>query len=157
MPIKIKLSEIAESMDCQSEEIRAYINRETGKVEMFNDELVGAIEDDEDPDEAIEMYGGVKEDISLVKEIAKAEKWLSLPSKLDIHDYSIMQDFCRSQQDEGLRTRLENSIRGSEAFRRFRATIEQAGLLEKWYAFKNSAYLEIARRWCEENGVEFEE
>jgi hypothetical protein len=143
-------------MDCQSEEISAYLNRETGKIETLNDELVSAIEDEEDPDEAIEMFGGVKEDVLLVKEIAKGEKWLALPSKLDIHDYSIMQDFCRSQQNDNLRTRLENSIRGSGAFRRFRATIEQAGLLEKWYAFKNSAYLEIARSWCEENGVEFE-
>jgi hypothetical protein len=30
------------------------------------------------------------------------------------------------------------------------------GLIEKWYAFKNEVYMEIAKEWCGENGVERE-
>jgi hypothetical protein len=67
----------------------------------------------------------------MLKEIIQGEKWLALPSKFDIHDYSIMESFCSSQQNPSLRDRLLSAIHGSGAFRRFREATEQEGVLEK--------------------------
>ena len=154
--MKVKLSEVAESIDCGTEEMQMYLNRKTGKFEMVHGGLLSAIDDGDDPAPAVEMYGGDESDIAIGKEVAAGEKWLALPSKYDVNDYRIMENFCSSQQDANLQEKLENAIRGSGAFRRFRAAVEYAGILDKWYAFKNEAYLEIAKDWCEENGIEYE-
>jgi hypothetical protein len=153
----LKLSEFAESMDIQNDEMVCYANRETGVIETVLNELLRAIEDEEDPEEAVDLYGGGEEDIATAREILKSDKWIALPSKFDINDYTIMQDFCRLQQDSGLKAQLENTLRGNGAFRRFREAVERNGLLEKWYAFKSSVYLEIAKDWCEKNGVKWED
>jgi hypothetical protein len=47
-----------------------------------------------------------------------------------------MEDFCYLQHDQGLCDRLAHAIRGSGAFRRFRAAIEREGLLDTWYEYK---------------------
>ena len=152
----VNLADLAESLECQSDEMPAYINRLTGKIEMISTELLEAIENGDDPVEAVKMYGGGEEDIALATEIAQGGDWLPLPSKFDINDYSIMQDYGRSQESAELRSIFENAIRGSGAFGRFRAAVERAGQLEQWYAFKNQKYKEIAKEWCEENGIEVE-
>jgi hypothetical protein len=153
---KPKLSEIVDSMDCQTGEMSPFLNRETGKIEMLSAELISAIEDDEDPEEAIDTYGGAGEDIPVIQEIIKGDKWLALPSKFDINDYSIMENFCLSRKDPSHQDQLLSSIKGREAFGRFRGTVEALGLLDKWHAFKKESYMEIAKDWCEENGVECE-
>ncbi len=154
--MKPKLSEIAESMACQSENIQAYLNRETGKIEMLNEELLTELADTDNPEDTLDMYGGDEKDGELAHAIEHGQKWLALPSKLDINDYRIMENFCGTQQNSDLRNMLQKAIHGRSAFRKFRATVVQAGLLETWYAFKNDAYLEIARDWCEENRIEWE-
>lgn len=153
MQAKVKLSEIAETMDLQSDDMTAWLNRKTGEIVMFNNEILRAVEDGDDPQEAIDMYGGCEKDIDIAKEIAGGDTWLALPSKFYIHDYSIMEKFCRAQTDSDVRNSLLNAIRGKGAFGRFRAAVEQAGLLDQWYEFRKSAYMEIAREWCGEKGV----
>jgi hypothetical protein len=156
MPVKIKLSEIVESMDCQSDEITAYLNRENGKIEVVPDEPTDAIEDGEEQEDANEFLATGGEEACIVREIIQGKNWIPLPSKFDIHDYQIMEDFCLSQKDPTQRDRLLNAIQGRGAFARFKGIVQQLGLLEKWYEFKKTEYSEIAKQWCEQNGVEYE-
>ncbi|OGJ90194.1 MAG: hypothetical protein A2487_02660 [Candidatus Raymondbacteria bacterium RifOxyC12_full_50_8] len=137
---KPKLSEIAESMDCQSEEITAFLNRKTGEIEMVTGEELRAEEDGEN---AGEKYEG--------------EDWLPLPSKYDIHDYEIMESFCATINDPTARNSLIGAIKGRGAFQKFRRMCEHYGLMDKWYGHKNGRYLEIAREWCKANQVEYQE
>ena len=157
MPPKIKLSEIADSMDCQSDTLTAYLNRETGAIEIIPDELTGAAGDGEEPEEAADMFGVDDESQALAREIVESKKWIALPSKFETNDYRIIQDFCLSQKDPGHRDRLLTAIQGRGAFSRFRGAVQELGLLEKWYEFKKSEYSEIARQWCDQNKVEYEE
>ena len=157
MPVKIKLSEIVDSMDCQSDDLTAYLNRENGKIEMVPDESTVVSEEGEEQEEANGMFGIGVEDAFLVKEIIQGKKWISLPSKFDIHDHQIMEDFCLSQKDPVRRDRLLTAIQGRGAFARFKGIAGELGILEKWYEFKKAEYSEIAKQWCDRNGVEFEE
>lgn len=52
---------------------------------------------------------------------------------------------------------LEKAIQGRGAFRRFKDRIRTLGLEQAWYGYQEDEYKRHAIRWCEENGVEYEE
>ena len=151
---KTSLTEIAGAIELQTGEFSAYYNRETGAIENINTELLAKIEEDEDIEDSLDHYNADEQDLELAREIANNEKWLPLPSQYDINEYSIMERFCRSRSDPDLRDTLLSAIHGKGAFRRFKDTAERTGVLEQWYKYKDDEIREIARQWCEENGVE---
>jgi hypothetical protein len=46
------------------------------------------------------------------------------------------------------------ALRGAGAFRRFKDTMHALGVASAWYAYRDSAYAEVARAWCESNDIE---
>lgn len=84
------------------------------------------------------------------------EGWLTrffrLPSRFDIHEYSIMERFIWSLPEGRVQDTLENAIRGRGAFRRFKDAVYRFGIEEKWYDFQEAKYREIAIEWCESHG-----
>lgn len=85
------------------------------------------------------------------------DRFIRLPDKYEIHEYSIMSDFVNSRKKEKERNQLERAIQGRGAFRRFKDSVNQMGIADQWYEFQENAYRDIAIRWCEDNGYEYEE
>ena len=54
------------------------------------------------------------------------------------------------------RDQLFDAISGRGAFRMFRSTLDRLGLREDWYAYRHSAFEDIARDWLEEHNIRFE-
>lgn len=80
------------------------------------------------------------------------ERFFKLPSKFEIHEYSIMEEFIWSLPEGRVQNSLENAVRGKGAFRRFKDSVYRLGLEQRWYGFQEEKYREIAREWCEEHG-----
>jgi len=91
MALCIKLDDIIDGLECQSDESHSYLDKRTGKVILINDEELCAAEDDE----PIEDFPDWQQDqIKIAKEIlAETGDYIELPSQFDIHKYSIMKDF----------------------------------------------------------------
>lgn len=53
--------------------------------------------------------------------------------------------------------KLESAIQGRGAFRRFRDGIRRFHLEQEWYDYQAAEYKKLAARWCEDNGIEYEE
>ncbi len=85
------------------------------------------------------------------------EDLVMLPDRYEINSYSIMERFIAQVDNPTAQEWLSNSIRGKGAFRRFRSTCERFGLTNQWYDFEEKYYLELAKNWCAENEVAFEE
>ena len=66
-----------------------------------------------------------------------------------------MKNFCYAVQNEALRNKLLDLIRGSSAFRRFKNFIDHKGIVKDWYAFRESALKEIASEFLEEANIPF--
>ena len=47
-----------------------------------------------------------------------------------------------------------DAIHGSGAFRAFKGTLRRLRLEDAWFAFKNSAFEDMARSWLSEHGFE---
>jgi len=65
----------------------------------------------------------------------------------------MMQRFAAGLDDPDSRDVVLQALRGRGAFRVFKDTVHRLGLADGWYAHRDNAYREVARAWCEANGV----
>lgn len=152
MPVKVNISDIAEEMTIQFDEMKSFLNKETGELVCINDEEFNAVEEEEPLENFPEWQRG---NIKIAGEILETEKYIPLPDSYEINMYEIMERFCLSIEDDKLSGMMCSAIRGSGAFRRFKENILQFEIEEDWYRFRDAALKEIAIEWCKENGIEF--
>ena len=155
MSIRVKLCDIIEGMESQLDESSSYLNKNTGEVILIGYEEMSVAEDNE----PLEDYPDWQQNIiKAAKEIEnETGDYIQLPTKFDIHEYSIMERFCMSLDDPKMSEIFHNLIKGSGAFNRFKNAIHQYDMADDWYQYRNEAYKEIAVDWCKENNIEFDE
>ncbi len=155
MTIRVKLDEIIEGLEFQSDEKQSYLDKKTGEIVLISDYEMRATENDE----PIEDFPDWEQDlVRIAKEIIdETGNYIDLPSKFDIDDYSIMEKFCLSLNDSEMCETLYNLIKGSGAFRRFKDAIHEYDIVDDWYKYRYHALKEIANEWCKENNIEFNE
>lgn len=151
----IYLQDIVEAFDAYGEDSHSYLNIKTGEVSTLSSEEIDAIEDEDSIEDYPEWQHELIDKARDILEL-KSHEWVELPDKFDIHEYSIMENFSRSYQDEKISNELLNSIRGSGAFRYFRDTLDRLSISDEWYSYRKSAFEEIAKEWLDKNGIKFE-
>jgi Uncharacterised protein family (UPF0158) len=153
MPTPVFLRDVVDEMDALTDEATAYINRRTGELYTLSREEIDLVEDEDDPEDLPDWQ---REALSKAREILDSEDWLPLPDKFDIHEYAIMEGFCRAVDAPELREELLNSIRGRGAFRYFKDTIYRHGIQEAWYRHRQAAFEKVAIEWLEANGITYQ-
>lgn len=133
---KLSLDMVAEEFEIISAEINLFFNTETGAFDFSGDFMDS---EDDDPERFEE------------------DCWIRCPSQHDINEYNIMTDFVDTVTDPRANELLSVALEGKGAFRRFKDTLHRVGLMDAWYVFKREAYIYIAREWCEENGIPYED
>ena len=149
--MNVKLGDVVTTMDGLVEEIIAHLNKRTGELMMLSTEEFEAAEEDDLSD-----YPEWQHELILkAKEIMNSPDWIELPTKEDIDDYAIMEEFCYSIADAELSDRLLRTIRGSGAFSRFRGALEALDMQQEWYDFRAAELEKIAVEWLEVNQIEY--
>ena len=133
----IKLSEVIDALDFTNDEIEYYYNPDDSKIFMSN---IGEIETLNE-DELDELF----------------EKSIMLPTRYDINEYSMMEDFIETINDVKLYNQLCIAIKRPGAVRAFKDTCINFEIIEDWYKFREKKYKEIAINWCKENNIDYEE
>jgi hypothetical protein len=151
---QIKLSDLIEGMDFQSDERSAYLNLITGEVVSVTDEELRAAENDAPLEDFPEWQHDA---IRMAGEIVATDHYLPLPDRFEINEYRIMERFSLSIDDEDMQDDLCDAIRGRGAFRRFKDKIHWYGIAEEWYRYRDAALREIAVAWCEAHGIAYTE
>ena len=152
--LRVKLSDIVEGLEFQTDECFSYLNTTTGEVVSVTTEELRAAEEDT----PLEDFPAWQHDaIRIAREILETDHYFPLPTKFDIHEYNIMERFCLSVDDDDLCDDLCNAIRGRGAFRRFKDSIQVYGMAEAWYQYRDAALREIAVAWCEAHGLQYTE
>ena len=155
MAIRVKLNEIIEGLEFQSDESSSFLDKTTGKVVLISDYEMRAAED-EDPIEDFPDWE--QELVRIAKEIVdETGNYIELPTKFDINEYSIMENFCLSIDDSEMCEVFGRLIKGRGAFQRFKDAINEYDIADDWYKYRNNALKEIAIEWCKENGIEFDD
>lgn len=130
----INLTELVEAMEMVDWDSRIYINRNSREIQLFN-----------------ESYG-FDEDVFF-----EDTDWLIGPTQEDIHEYGIMEIFAHNQASQAQHDALYNALQGKGAFRRFKDQLRRLGLSDEWLHFKEQAFLNIARQWCIEHDIDYDE
>ena len=155
MSTRVKLSDIIEGMEFQSDESSSFLNKKTGEVVLMTDYAMRAAEENEPYEEVPDWE---KELVSIARVIlANTGEYIQLPTKYDIDEYSIMENFCMSMDKQEIGDILYDLISGSGAFRRFKDAVYKYRVEDEWYTYRNNAIKEIAIEWCRQNNIEFED
>ena len=154
MPATVRLSDIIEAMEMQFDEYSSFLNRDTGRVETVSDFLLQEAEagGDEEPN----LPAWQKQEWETAKRIASTDRFQMLPTKFEVHEWAIMQDFSRSVRSANIREDLLHAIHGAGAFRHFKNTLRRHGIESLWFSFRAEALRQIAIKWCEENHIVWE-
>src|SRR5215470_11838387 len=127
--LRVKLSDIVEGLEFQADEGFSYLNTATGEVVSVTTEELRAAENDE----PLEDFPDWQHDaIRIAGEILSTNHYLPLPDRFEIHEYSIMERFCLSVDDDDVRDDLCKAIRGRGAFRYFKDRMQLYGMADEW-------------------------
>jgi Uncharacterised protein family (UPF0158) len=152
--LRVKLSDLIEGMDFQSDEQSSFLNLTTGEVVSITDEELRAAENDAPLKDFPEWQHDA---IRIARDIVETDHYLPLPDRFEINEYQIMERFCLSVDNDDLRDDLCDAIRGRGAFRRFKDRVQAYGIAEAWYRYRDEALREIAMAWCEAHSLQYTE
>ncbi len=152
MRAPISLRAVVDELSIASDEFISFLHEETGEISTVSREMLAPVEDGDDDDDAPPW------EVDLLHEaqaILASDRYITLPSRFDIHEYAIMQRFCSSIEDDRLSQTLLRKIQGAGAFRRFKAAIYERGIADDWYRFRDEALKEIAMAWLESHQLAY--
>jgi hypothetical protein len=147
MPATVHLSAI-DALEMQFDESSSFLDRDTGQVATVSAEESG----DEEPD----LSTWQKQEWEIAKRIVSTDRFQELPTKFEVHEWGIMQDFLHSVESDSIREDLLHAIHGAGAFRNFKDSLRRYGIESAWFAFRTEALRQIALSWCEENHIVWE-
>lgn len=153
MSIQVKLKDIIEEMEIQFEESRSLLNIKTGEIVLVTTEDLRAVEDDKPFDHLPEWE---QENRMIAMDVVENfENYIELPTKYEVIEYEIMEDFCLTINDQRIQDLLLRSIKGKGAFRRFKDQIIDFEIEDQWYSYRDDRFKQIAIKWCQDNNLNF--
>jgi hypothetical protein len=155
MAAVISLREIISALEAASDDLTSYLDPETGEIIAVTDEELALVENENENQCEDGIPAWQREMMPKIRAALEGDRWLELPDRFDIHEWSIMEEFSRAQNIDRIRSELLDAIRGAGAFRIFRSTIRRLGLEQSWYQFRDEALADIARRWLEEHNLQY--
>ena len=153
MKRSVKLSEIIDGMESQTDEATAYLNKETGEIVLLSDEEFSAAEEKRPLESYPEWQRGLIREAARILEDDE-DRYVELPSKFDVDEYRMMERFALSVDDE-FSADLLAAIKGKGAFRRFKDRAARFGIEEDWYKFRAAKFKDSAVDWSESNDIEY--
>lgn len=148
----VLLSDVMFELEGTPEEWSSFVDRKNGKVLSLPSDVIAFVENGEDPDD---YCGEGKDYLILAMEICDSDDVVPLPSQFDIHEWSIMRDFCAMVESDSDRRELLDAVHGNGAFRHFKSTITRLDLRDQWYSYRDAAIEGIVVRWLESNSIQW--
>ena len=147
----VKLSELIDDLDFESDEYGSWVDLENGRVVRVSHSLISAIEEGDEDAESL----GEEEEIGIAKAVVadSGERFVEAPGKFEFHEYRQMERFIGTVEDSAAAEELWRAIKGKGAFRYFKDTARRLGLLEQWYQYRDSAMKEFVRDWAEAHQI----
>jgi hypothetical protein len=150
----VPIREIVDALEMQFDEQPAYLDRDSGEVHVVQSDLLRNAEEGEEPSSLPEWQKPIWE---IAKEVVATDRFVPLPSKFDVDEWAIMEEFSLSVEQESVRDELLRAIHGKGAFRYCKDVIHRLGIQSAWYEFRTNALREIAIEWCQENAISWSE
>src|SRR3954451_3744676 len=150
MSATVLLKDIIDALEMQFHESSSFLDLDTGHVETVSNDLLGQA--DESVHEEPDLPAWQKQEWEIAKRIVSTDRFKQLPTKFDVHEWAIMQDFSNSVASDRVREDLLNAIHGVGAFRHFKDSLRRHQIESAWFGFRAEALRQIALGWCHSPG-----
>lgn len=150
----VKLSELIDALEFESDEASDYVDLQTGRRVRVWRSLISAIEDGDE--ETLEgLHDWEREEVEAAKAIVAdgGERFVVAPAKFDFHEYRVMERFIGTVEESAAADQLWRAIKGKGAFRYFKDTASRLDLLQAWYQYRENAMKEYVRDWAEAHRI----
>lgn len=152
-----RLYDLSDALEFDSEEIKQYFDRQTGRIVAVERSTLEAVESD-DEEELASLEDWQREDLELVRAIVdddfgEGARFIAPPDKFEFHEYRQMERFIGTIDDADIADQLWGAIKGKGAFRYFKDTLYRVRLEDRWYRFRDEAMKAFVLAWAEDNGV----
>lgn len=170
--IAIQFADLEDAFETASDEVRFYLDLETGKVVSITAEIREELESvytevyDEQEEEVVTFDHALQQhDLPewmrpIVQEAHQVEqgygmRFISIPATDSRERYRDMERFIDTVHDSRLQSILQHAIQGRGAFRRFRDTLlAYQHERECWFAFSAARVRERVLEWLEAEEIE---
>lgn len=125
------VNQVAETLDMVSDDVSFVYDTQTQKIICVSPLTMSFDEEEEFED----------------------ERYLYLPDRYYIDEFSIMDEFAYSYPNASVSNTLRECLIGRGAFRRFKDTVSRLGIREEWFAYRDKSFFKIAENWCIDNGL----
>jgi hypothetical protein len=153
--VKVRIRDFVDALEMQSDEFLSFVDLDSGRVESVTRDLLSMAEeydDDEEPD----LPAWQVREWKLVRKIAFSNRFKRIPTKFDVHEWAIMEEFSNAVESERIREELLDAIDGAGAFRNFKAALGRRRMERAWFEFRADALRQIAIDWCERRHIPWE-
>ena len=151
MALVVSLQDVVSAMDLPNQEWESFLDPDSGEIITVTEDDLSALEDPE-PDLLPDWQ---RELLPKIRKAVESDSCLRLPTSFEIHEWSIMERFCRTLGDDSAQGELLDAIHGTGAFRVFRHTLDRLGRREQWYAYRQTMLEQMARDWLESNRIRY--
>jgi hypothetical protein len=151
MAVTVSLRQIIEELEALPEEATLYLDRATGEPYTLGDEEANLVEEGLEG----ELPDWLRDEVPRIREILTSDRWLSLPTRFDIHEWAIMDAFAQSLDDLDVADELLRALHGRGAFRAFKDAVHRRGVRLNWYRFRDAAIADIAAAWLDDQGIAY--
>lgn len=151
----VKISDIINIISVQSNNTSYYLDKESGQPFPVSNEQLRTVHEDGELEDYPEWE---REQIELARKILsdeKGERYILIPLMFVSHEYSAMENFCFSIDDDDISRALLQAIKGAGAFNRFNNCIHRYGVADDWYTYRYNSMKRIVVDWCEVNDIEY--
>ena len=138
-PKTVYLEDIADAFEECMDGWAQFLDTRTGEIVALS----------EDP------YMACEEDQELWEEIDETEDYVRLPNQYELHEKSIMEKFAYEIGNQRVSEVLFDALRRRRPYRCFKDKINDLGISQIYYDYRNRTYINIAEEWCRNHHVPY--
>ncbi|MDU3724735.1 UPF0158 family protein [Clostridium celatum] len=155
--MKVNLSDLIECIEFEGELLSHYYNKKTGVIIYKEDSSTSSYkaEDIKNLESFEEWERELIVSLNDLKE--NPSDYIQLPNKDEIDEYGMMEMFCNTLENKELEQKILGEVNGKDKFRELREAIQNNGLMNEWYDYRENAEKQLAIKWCKDNAIEYTE
>ena len=133
----VQLEELLKAFELNNPYLKFYLNKNDGHMALVT-EIPG---DDKAENEVT----------------ANPDAYIKLPTQADLDLPEMIKGFVPMMKDPKQRAAFQQSIEAGKTVSQLERELKDMGLVQFWYTFQRMEFRKIAKKWSEDNHIDYEE